>query len=57
LFAVALRAGKTTANFALKGVSGDRIVEVIGENRTLITKDGRFTDQFGPWDVHLYRVK
>lgn len=64
IFAVAMRDSATRATFTLPGVgpgarpgalSGAR-VEVIGENRT-IPLDGRsFTDAFGGYDVHLYRV-
>ena len=56
LFAVAMRKGETTATFAPTGIEAERTVEVIGENRTLITKHGSFRDRFGPWDVHLYRL-
>ncbi len=57
LFAVAMRAGETTPQFTLNGISGDGVVEVVGENRTLTSKAGKFTDRFGLWDAHLYRIK
>ena len=56
LFAVGMRDGKTTATFRLKSPSGGEPVEVLDENRTLAAKDGVFTDQFAPWDAHLYRI-
>lgn len=56
LFAVSLRNGITLATFALRGIKGERTMEVIGENRTIIAEDGKFGDHFGPWDVHLYRL-
>lgn len=56
LFTVAMRNGETSATFKLAGVSGEKTVEVIGENRTLLAKKGNFTDRFGPWEVHLYRL-
>lgn len=56
LFAVAMRNGETSATFNLKGMSGETTVEVLGGNRTLMANDGSFTDQFAPWDVHLYRL-
>ncbi len=57
IFAVAMRPLETNAEFGLKQFSGLEIVEVLGENRAVAVKDGKFTDHFGPWDVHLYRVK
>ena len=57
VFAVAMRDGQTAATFTVQGLEGQRPVEVIGENRTLASKDGVFKDRFAPWDVHLYRVK
>jgi len=56
LFAVVMRDGSTTATFTCKDVAGDARVEVIGENRTLLARNGSFQDRFGPWDVHLYRL-
>jgi hypothetical protein len=54
LFAVAMREGRSEATFDVKDMAGNS-VEVLDENRTLTATDGRFTDTFGPWDVHLYR--
>ncbi len=31
-------------------------VEVVGENRTLEAKDGRFVDDFAPYSRHIYRI-
>jgi hypothetical protein len=56
LFAAAMREGTTGAKFALPTNSGTE-VEVLGESRTIKTADNAFTDRFGLWDVHLYRVK
>jgi hypothetical protein len=56
LFAVAMRNGKTSATFNLPGLKAGQTVEVLGEQRTVSAKNGSFTDSFGPWDVHLYRV-
>jgi len=56
LFAVAMRNAETKATFTLERIAGKKTLEVIGENRTLVAKDGNFTDHFGPWDVHLYRL-
>jgi len=56
LFAVGMRDGKTNAKFAVRSLEGKRTVEVLGENRTIISKDGVFRDSFEAWDVHLYRI-
>jgi hypothetical protein len=56
LFAVGMRDGVTTATFTLGGINGEKVVEVIGEARTIAAKNGSFSDHFGPWDVHLYRL-
>ncbi|MHC4170573.1 MAG: hypothetical protein ACYSWQ_26850 [Planctomycetota bacterium] len=57
IFAVAMRGDTTTATFALQDLQGNKTVEVLGENRTIKSKNGTFTDRFGPWDVHLYRIR
>jgi hypothetical protein len=56
LFTVGMRDGRTQARFTMPGLAGRKAVEVLGENRTLESNDGVFTDDFAPWDVHLYRV-
>jgi hypothetical protein len=55
-FAVAMREGKTTASFTLRGRAGEPMVEVLGENRTLNPQNGVFRDDFQPWDAHVYRI-
>ena len=56
LFAVCMRDGKTNASFTVPALKGKRIIEVLGENRTILSQDGVFSDIFEAWDVHLYRV-
>ncbi len=55
LFAVGMRAGSTKATFTAPALKGRPTIEVLGENRTIISKDGAFSDTFEAWDVHLYR--
>ena len=57
LFAVGMRDGRTDATFTVRGVEGDKSVEVLGEGRTVTSRNGVFKDNFGAWDVHLYRIK
>ncbi|MDT8302060.1 MAG: hypothetical protein RQ760_11295 [Sedimentisphaerales bacterium] len=56
LFAVGMRNGKTKAAFTNPALKGSLTVEVLGENRTILLKDGVFSDTFEAWDVHLYRI-
>jgi hypothetical protein len=55
VFAVAMREQGAKASFAVKGAKGS--AEVLGEGRTIPLKDGKFEDEFQPYDVHLYRIK
>jgi hypothetical protein len=57
LFAVAMRPGKTQAQFLFAGGQAPGDVEVLGENRTLSATPGGFTDEFSDWAVHLYRIR
>jgi hypothetical protein len=56
LFAVAMRDGKTKAEFTVPGLRGGKVVEVLGENRKIVSKEGTFRDNFDQWDVHLYKI-
>lgn len=56
LFAVAMRAAATKATFEVAGLTGEHEVTVLGEDRTMTLRDGRLTDHFSPWQVHLYRM-
>jgi len=57
LCAVGMRNSATTGTFTVPGAAGATTVEVIGEARTRPLKNGRFSDSFQPYDVHLYRLK
>ncbi|MFH1569380.1 MAG: hypothetical protein ABIL09_15395, partial [Gemmatimonadota bacterium] len=57
LFAAAMRDGATTATFALAGGPTAGTAEVLGEGRSVPLAGGVLTDAFGPYGVHLYRVK
>ena len=54
IFAVAMRNAETTATFKVR--SG-KTVEVIGEDRTIQIKKGKFSDEFSGYGVHLYRIR
>jgi hypothetical protein len=57
IFAVAMRPLETDATFTLANISEVTTIEVLGENRSLPVVQRKFSDRFGPWAVHLYRVK
>jgi hypothetical protein len=54
LFAVRMEPSSAKATFEVKGPAGEAAVRVIGEDRTIRARDGRFQDDFGPNAVHLY---
>lgn len=56
LFAVGMRDGTTKATFKVPSIAGDQPISVLGENRDLAMRQGSFSDQFRPWEVHLYRI-
>jgi hypothetical protein len=51
--AVGNNGGRATFSVAR---GGSRTVTVLGENRTLVMRHGTFTDSFGGYAVHLYRI-
>jgi hypothetical protein len=53
IFSVGMRSGFTTVTFTVKSGSN---AEVIGEGRTIKITDGKFSDEFAPYGVHLYKV-
>ena len=57
LFAVGMSNGTSSATFIIQGLQGRREVEVLGENRTLYSMNGIFSDGFEPYDVHLYKIE
>lgn len=56
VFSVRMEASEAKGAFAVKGLTGETAVRVLGEDRTLRAKDGRFEDRFGPHAVHLYEM-
>ncbi len=57
VFAVCMRSEATGAAFKLEGVPAGSKVEVIDEGRTLEVAGGEFSDDFGAYQVHLYRIE
>ena len=56
LFAVGMRNRATKGTFSVRGVPTNSKVEVLGESRTISLQNGKFTDAFPPYGVHLYRI-
>jgi len=57
VFAVAMRDGATQGNFTLNNLTAQSTtVEVIGENRSIPLLGNGFSDPFGGYQVHLYRI-
>ncbi len=57
VFAVVMKEGKARGRFTIKGLGREKNVEVLGENRRIDVRNGTFEDDFGVWDVHLYRLR
>ena len=57
LFTANMRRGSTKGSFLVSDIPDSAVAEVIGENRRIDVVGGRFEDDFGPYDVHLYRIK
>lgn len=56
LFATAMRSGSTTATFTLARIPASANAEVVGESRNLAVTNGVFSDGFGSYGVHIYKV-
>ena len=57
VFAVGMRNGAAKGAFTVPGLPKSAMAEVLGENRTIKVADGRFSDDFAPYDVHLYKIR
>jgi len=57
VFAVGMREGSCLAAFRLMRIKNATLVEVLGEERSLAVENGEFQDQFGPYEVHIYRIR
>lgn len=56
LCAVGMRPLETTVTFRINGLGAGETVEVLDEQRTLRSSEGKFSDKFGPWASHIYRL-
>jgi hypothetical protein len=56
LFAVAMRNHAGSGSFNISGLPPSAAAEVLGESRTIEVRNGRWKDEFKPYEVHLYRI-
>ena len=56
VFAVGMRNAPTRGTFEIKGLNRNTEAEVLGEKRRIPISNGRFEDDFQPYDVHLYAI-
>ena len=57
LFAVGMRNAPASAGFEVQGLPDKAEAEVLGEGRRIAVEASRFGDRFGPYAVHLYRIR
>lgn len=57
LFAVRMEASPAKAVLEVAGLAETATAEVLGENRAIPVRGGRFADEFAPYAVHLYRFQ
>lgn len=56
VFTVNMRHRPARGSFALDGVSSSTKAQVLGESREVLVEQGRWSDDFAPYAVHLYRL-
>lgn len=57
LFAVAMRDAEVKGSFELTGLPEAATADVLGEGRSIAVGNGKFTDTFKGYSVHLYRIR
>jgi hypothetical protein len=56
VFSVGMRNAPARGSFTVRGVK-NATAEVLGEERKIAVKDGKFSDDFQAYDAHLYRIR
>jgi len=56
VFAVAMRKDTAKGTFTVAGLPAKAVATVLGEDREIQVVNGSFQDDFGPYEVHLYRI-
>jgi hypothetical protein len=57
VLSVGMRNAPTKGVFEVDGLPEEATAEVLGEGRTIPVENGRFEDEFRPYDVHLYKIQ
>ncbi len=57
IFAVGMRNSSTIATFDVKDLPQNRIVKVLWEDRIIKLENSQFSDEFNPYDVHVYVIE
>ena len=57
VFAAAMRGTGATGVFRVGGLGSRATAQVLGESRSIPVSKGTFRDEFGPFGVHLYRIR
>ena len=57
VFAVRMEDIASKGSFTVKGLTGRAVAEVLGEDRKIDVTDGKFSDDFKGYEVHLYKIK
>jgi len=57
LFAVRMEGKSARATFAVEGLPSNSTAEVLGEQREIAVRQGVFQDDFGPYAVHIYKIR
>jgi len=56
VFSIRMEGSPATGEFQVAGLPARATAEVLGENRSIPVRDGRFTDDFTGYQVHIYRI-
>jgi hypothetical protein len=57
LFTVNMAHEPVRGSLEIDGLAGDTTAQVLGEERELRVRNGKFSDEFGAYAVHLYRLR
>lgn len=55
-YMLAVNSDKNPVKVTFKGLAGFHEASVLSENRNLEITDGKFTDSYKPFDVHIYEI-
>ncbi len=57
VFAIGTRTGETKGSFVVRDLPKQASAEVVDESRSIPIRDGRFEDNFKPYQAHIYQIK